>query len=426
MNKRMIAIALSVLMCSALFGCTPKEHEEPPKATTDPGNQIRETYLNEVGTITPLKAYPSGSKVQLSPKLSPLYVDANNVFALKMVKALGNDWTGVFSPISIQIALEMLSNGGDEAACSALLNAVCPGLTRDDVNSNANKMISYLVKASGVSFNTAVVVNNDLRLSQKFANAAADYYSSAVGALDFSDPSAALNEINTWVKDNTNGIIERLLSENEIGADTAVVLLNALTMDLKWEDKFYALRELITFYGSKGEGSAPAVASSGMFGYGEYENGCMVTLPYQNGEFAMAVILPDKGVSPAEAIETMMTKVGECSVSNVVIKMPKLELDSRIDVLSMSKELSLFDALNGNFSELVAGESPIISAVLQQNHICVNEQGTTAVSAAAVVATKGAPVFGGDHTVVCDRPYAMLIYHVETGTVMYVSIVNDI
>lgn len=426
MNKKLIAMALSVLMCASFFGCTASIPEEKPQPTADPTAAVKETYLNEVGTIAPLNVYLSGSKVTMIPELSAEYIKANSAFTVKMLNALDENWTGVFSPLSIQIALELLSNGADEQTAVDLLNAVCPGMTREDVNSNADKIISMLLKANGVSFNNAVISNNNFRLSQTFARSAADYYSSAVGALDFSDPASALNEINSWIKNNTKGLIENMLDETVIGADTAIVLINALTLDLKWEQSFYALREIIEFAGSKGTESTTVMGASGKFGYGEFDSGCMVTLPYAGGEFAMAVILPDKGVSPATAVEAMMNNTLDCTISDVVIKMPSIELDSKLDILGMAGKLGLDRGLGGVYPNLVMGDSPRISSVLQQNYIFVNEGGTLAASASAVAATKGAPMFEGEHTVICDRPYAMLIYHIETGTVMFVSLVNDI
>ena len=54
----------------------------------------------------------------------------------------------------------------------------------------------------------------------------------------------------------------------------------------------------------------------------------------------------------------------------------------------------------------------------------MTESGTTAAAATAIVGTKGVEWF--ETEMVCDRPFAMVIYNVETGAVLFVSVVNSL
>ena len=205
------------------------------------------------------------------------------------------------------------------------------------------------------------------------------------------------------------------------------MILNALTLDLKWENQFHALRELIEFKGAKGQQLIGAIAASGSYNYGKFDEGEMVVIPYAGGEYAMAVILPAEGSTPREAAGALMGRAASCSPANLIIKLPKIDLTTKLDILAMRDKLGLSEALEGgNWSNLTSDGSVAISRIEQQSVLSLSETGTRAASATIVVGTKGAANLVGDREFVCDRPFAMVIYHVETGTVMYVSLVNSI
>ena len=423
MFKKIMSIALAAMMCTAFFGCA-GSNQNVPDPTEVPADSKKATYLNEIGTVAPIALYASGNRIRTVSTLSEAYLNADSAFTLNMLRAMQDDWTGVFSPISIQIALEVLANGGDAETAQKLLDILCPGMTKDDVNMNAARLLSIIAKSKGVNMNTAVVVNNAYKLSQAFANKAADYYSAAVGALDFSDPAAATKQINDWIAENTDGLIKNMLEE--LGSDTAIVIMDALTLNLEWEERFYALREIEEFHGTKGVQTTSMMAVSGSFSYGKFDSGEIVTLPYSGGEIAMAVLLPSKGLSLREGIEALLPEVANCKTAEVVVKMPQMELDSKIDILSIAEKLGIAAAVSGRYSELLSDGDVTITRICQENYISVNETGTVAASSSAIVGTKGAPLLVGENEFICNRPYAMVIYHVATGTVLFVTLVNNI
>lgn len=424
MFRKFICFALAAVFALACVGCGKKTAEEPAPKTSPAPDSHRITYLNTQGTIAPLAMYPGSSRVAIAPSLTDAYKAANAVFAQTMLSAVQEGWTGVFSPISLQIAIELLADGSDDATASKLLDAVCPGMTREDVNTLTARFISDIAASNGVTINSAVVVSNAYMLAEKFAHDAADYYRASVGALDFSDPGAALAEINNWASQNTKGLVKNLL--DQVGPDTAIVLLNALTVDLKWEEPFYALRELIEFKGSKTSSSVGAIGVSGNFDYGKFDEGQMVIVPYAGGEFAAALILPNEGADPIAAAKALIGKYDSCTGSDIIIKMPKLEINTSLDILNMANKLGLAEGLRGSFPNLINEGNVEITQVKQGSALILNENGTVAASATAIVGSKGVPMLTGDLEMIFDRPFALVIYHVPTGTAMYISIVNDI
>lgn len=420
MIKRFLSITMALLLAAALFGCTPKT---PSGNDHDAGNS---PYLNNAGQAVPLSIHATDENILYNAEYNPLYTEANNDFAITMVNALDKSWTGVFSPLSLQVALQILANGGDEETAQMLLNEVGPGMTRDIVNSSAANLIGKLLKSEGVSINNAVVVNKAYQICEKFAHTAADYYRASVGALDFSNPKAAVKELNKWISKNTGGLIDKLLEEKDVGADTAMVIINTLFLKLNWKTPFVKLKDVSTFHGSKGDSAVSMLNVTSGFGYQKFDQGQLVIVPYEGGEYNMAVILPEEGVSPAEAIAAMIGRFDGCETMEVKLMMPAVKLDSKLDIMDMASKLNLEAGLRGLYPELINDGDVEIEKVLQGATLEVTETGTTAAAATAVIGKKNAMPPQADVEVICDRPYAMIIYNVETSTVLFVSVVNDV
>ena len=420
MLKKIITITLAVIMAAAFVGCSKTPANGP--AAQDDNTGV--AYINKPGQAVPLSMNVTDASIFESAVYNAKYTEANNAFAVTMLNAAADDWTGVYSPLSLQLALEILANGGDEETSAKLLETVCPGLTRADVNASSAKLLSMLMNTKGFTANNAIVVNKAYQLCDEFAKTGANYYRASVGALDFSDPQKALNELNGWVEQNTNGLVKELI--DEVGMDTAIVILNALTLELKWETPFTAMRELSLFNGLKGEEYVGMIQKTDLLEYGKFDQGVMTIIPYEGGEFCMAVILPADGFTPKEAVSALIGKTGYCNKMNVCIKMPKVDLNNKLDILSKAKDLGLEEGLGGCYTNLLSDDSVSITKVLQGASLSVTESGTVAAAATAVVGSKGVAFSQADVEVVCDRPYAMVIYHAETGTVLFVSIVNDV
>ena len=423
--KRMFSLLLAVLMASAMIGCTAVPGTSVPDNTEEVQNTMPVACLNEKGQIVPLSMHFSDENKIQTATYDPRYTVANNDFAITMINSMDDNATEIFSPLSLQIALQILANGGDEATANVLLEEICPGMSMEAVNESSSNLIAAFLRSNGVNISNAVIADKNSRLCEKFANIAADSYRASVGALDFSDPVAALNEINGWVRENTDGLIDRLL--DELGTDTSIVILNALTLKLNWAEPFTAMRELTEFHGTNGK-----LQSIGMMNivtelqYGSFDQGEMAIVPYEGGEYAMAVILPASGVSAKDAAASLLGRADECSTKMVGLKMPKIDIDSKFDILAMADKLNIEEGVSGCFPRLVADGAISVTQIVQGAMLSVTETGTTAAAATAIVGRKSLSPSRGEVEMLCDRPYAMVIYHVETGAVLFVSLVNNV
>lgn len=413
-TKQFISMFLAGVMCFAFVGC--QSMSAKPDATNAPVS-----YVNSVGESVSISLLSSGNSPTLTAKYDTHYTQANNSFAASFLSAMDPDWTGVYSPLSLQIAFQLLANGGDEQTRDLILDIVCKGMARDVANANTARLIAELNSQRGINLSSAVIVNNQYQLCMDYAETIADYYLASVGSVDFSDPQKAVSEINSWVSDNTNGLIDTIF--DDLSSNTAAVLLSTLSLDLNWNKEFQALRGFSTFYGTAGEQSVSMISSNGDYSYGEFDCGQMLVVPYTNGDYCMAIMLPKKGITPSETVGQLMGRWNECTTSACSVKMPKINLNTSLDVMPMLEKLGLSVAMDGDFSEMMSGGGSVTD-IIQGATLSVTETGTTAAAASGIAVEKGP--FIPAYSIECNRPYAMVIYHAETNAVLFVSVVNNV
>jgi len=225
-------------------------------------------------------------------------IKSNNAFGLKLLDQLGDDWTGAYSPASLAMALQLTMYGADDTARAAMRQAMGISLDQPEIDSGNGKLLSILNDTKGVSVVNAVFASDDCEVKEEFIKAAADYYRAAAGRLDFDDKDKVLKTVNDWVSENTSGRIKELLTD--LNPDAQMILLNALDMDLKWQNAFQSHRTAESdFFGLKATVKADLMSMDGSFRYLKKDGGQVLMLPYENNEYFMAVYLPKEGLSPA-------------------------------------------------------------------------------------------------------------------------------
>ena len=435
--KRILSLLLAVIMAFALCACSARKPQEEPAVPEGEAADkdaeasepiVRVTYINEAGQAMPLTVYGAS----FSPSTlayDPAYAACSSAFAASMSSAIlldteDPDWSGVYSPLSLQIALQLLANGGDERTADMLVEAVCNTMRREDVNTSTAKLLDLLNSYKGVTVNNAVIANSNYRVNEEYANTVGRYYGASIGTVDMSDAKTAEAMINKWISDNTDGLVDDLV--HGLSYDTVMLLINTLSFEMEWESPFYTMRGLNDFNGTRGTEQVAMIRSSGEYLYGRFDGGEMAVIPYKDSTCRMAVILPEEGVTPAEAAAALMAKWNECETAQGSITMPKVELDTDLDIMPMLASLGLEDAINGNYSGLLAGDlDPTVSKIYQGAKLIVNEEGTIAAAGTVIEMTKGLPP-QDEFTLNCNRPYAMVIYDSATGVVLFVSIVNNV
>jgi serpin B len=251
--------------------------------------------------------------------------------------------------------------------------------------------------------------------------------------MDFAnEPEKSRVAINDWVSDRTNEKIKDLLPERIITPKVKLVLTNAIYFNAGWADAFdeseTADGPFLLLDGS--EVTVPMMRQTTSLGYGQGEGYQVVELPYDGDELSMVILLPDEG--GFSAFENSLDSSRIVSITNridyqeVALTMPKFKIESDFSLKHTLKGMGMPGAFleGANFSGMDGSRNLFISDVIHKAFVDVNESGTEAAAATAVImVVESVPPPPIEVTV--DRPFILFIRDIETSTILFAGRVVD-
>jgi serpin B len=267
----------------------------------------------------------------------------------------------------------------------------------------------------------------------EFLSVLAANYDAGMNLVDFvAAAEEARVAINTWVEEKTAGRIVDLLAPGVVDAMTRLVLVNAIWFKASWNEQF---EPELTSDGvfSAGDGSSvtvPFMHGDGLMPYIDGDGYQAVRIPYA-GDAAMVVILPDASLFDEIVGRLGANLLGEIadgsSRSDVDLAMPKFEFRSEVSLPEALKSLGMVDAFAGSadFTGIEAGRNLFISDVIHQAFIAVDETGTEAAAATAVVMAFTSATEAPTVALTLDRPFLFIIEHSSTGEILFLGQVTD-
>ena len=269
-------------------------------------------------------------------------------------------------------------------------------------------------------------------------------YGAAFEPLDFvTDLAAATQHVNKWVADETRDRIRDLIPAGALNNMTRLVLANALYMKAPWADPFSDKTthpEPFHVHGGAPV-DVPMMRKTAEFGYVKRDGFTAVSLPYVGDDLQFLVLLPDD-VNGLDALESKLTAnvLSECAkleARDVDLHLPKFKLEpptialaKRFQTLGMK---SAFDQPRGSADfDRMAPRKPndylYISQIFHKTFIAVDEKGTEAAAATAVVMMKATAIAGPKPQpieVKVDHPFIYAIQHVPSGVCLFLGRVTD-
>ena len=372
-------------------------------------------------------------------------VEENSAFAFDLYQALREaDGNLFYSPHSISLALAMTyagARGDTEQQMADTLNFI---LSQDRLHPAFNSLDLELGRrgegakgkdGEGFRLNivNAIWGQKDHEFLSEFLDLLAENYGAGLRVLDFiSAPEESRITINNWVSDQTEGRIEDLIPQGLINALTRLVLTNAIYFNAAWQYPFPEdMTEDSPFYLlDGGEVIVPMMRQAESFGYAEGDVYQAVQLLYDGGELpgelSMVILLPRAG--HFEAFEGSLDAqqvdgiIGSLEYRQVTLAMPKFEFESEFSLRETLSAMGMPIAFSGgaDFSGMTGNRDLFIAEVIHKAFVSVDEAGTEAAAATAVVmeltAVPGEPV-----EVTIDRPFIFLIRDIETGAILFVG-----
>jgi len=372
----------------------------------------------------------------------------NSAFAMDLYQVLqeGGSENLFFSPYSISLALAMTYGGARGETAQEMAGTLHFSIPDESVHAGFNALDLELASRNnegdemmpGFKLNIAnsTWAQYDRPFEQAYLDLLAENYDAGLYLTDYvGNPEGSRLAINEWVSDETEGKIEDLIPEGAINALTRLVLANAIYFNAGWQSTFDEdLTEDTAFTlldGSQISVSMMSTSDAERFGYAAGEGYQAVELPYNGGQLSMVVLIPEAGEFEAfEASldpEKLSDLLKDMEIKQVELQMPKFSFESEFGLVGVLRQLGMqaaFDTQVADFSGIDGTKDLSISDVVHKAFVGVDEKGTEAAAATAVVfRLTSMPITDVQLTI--DHPFIFLIQDKPTGTILFLGRVLD-
>lgn len=354
-------------------------------------------------------------------------------FALELITEASNtngSKNTMVSPLSVMLALSMTANGADGNTLAQMENVLGGDLTIDEMN---NYLYSYVKglpsnKKSNLSIANSIWFRDSKCLSVKgeFLQKNADYYGADAYKAKFDN--GTVNDINSWVKKNTKGMINKVI--DSIPDTVMLYLINTIAFEAEWQSKYdkYDIREM-EFTSASGEKQTVDMLCGKENKYLELENAIGFMKDYAGGDYSFAALLPKEGMTPDELLKTIAPEeLNSVLLSpetvSVSTTMPAFEADYSEELSEILNTLGMTDAfgMEADFSKM-SDNDLFIGSVVHKTYIKVDASGTKAGAVTSVGAElKSAP----NKSVKLNRPFLYMIVDNATGLPIFIGILNSV
>jgi len=369
-------------------------------------------------------------------------VEGNSEFAFNLYRVLRNsDGNLFYSPYSISLALAMTYAGARSNTENQMADALRFLLTQNRLHAAFNGLDLELASrgegAKGkdeegfrLHIVNAIWGQKDFQFLSEYLDLLAENYGAGLRILDFmQEPEQSRLTINDWVSEQTEERIKDLIPQGAIDELTRLVLTNAIYFNAAWQYPFDedATEEGDFFLLNGGKVRIPMMKQTESFGYTEGDGYQAVELPYDGRELSMVILLPEQGkfASFEESLSRQLVDsiIQEISDWQVTLSMPKFEYESSFGLKQALNTLGMQDAFipdDADFSGMDGKRDLFIQDVLHKAFVSVDEAGTEAAAATAViVGTTSVPA--NQIELKIDRPFIYLIRDIETGTILFIG-----
>ena len=364
----------------------------------------------------------------------------NNAFAMDLYHTLPAQENLFFSPFSISQALAMTyagARGQTEQQMAKTLHFTLPQ-GRLHPAFNALDLALQPADAQAAEGSFQLNIANSLwgqkgyAFQPAFLDLLAENYGAGLRLADFqAAPEPARQAINQWVSDQTKDKINDLIPAGAITPDTRLVLANAIYFYAKWLYPFDpSLTQPGDFNLMDGTTVSVPMMSLGRVTGLRYAAGSgyqAVELPYAGDKTALTLIVPDAGrfaeVQSALTASELESLWGSLETKQVELSLPKFKYESSFSLGKTLGQLGMSDALTpgaADFSGMDGSRDLFISDILHKAVVAVDEDGTEAAAATAVVVgITSLPVIDVQLTV--DRPFIFAIRDTQSGAMLFLG-----
>jgi serpin B len=370
----------------------------------------------------------------------------------------------VFSPSSIAIALRLVllgARGETAAQIAAALHLGRPDQAGPELRTVLTLLGDLATGDLTLRAPSTVWVQSGLPLEPGFTAARAAVTDAAATVslrdADFRrDAEQARQEINQVIAEQTAGRISDLLGPGVLDASTSLVLASAVYLKAAWAHPFPAgATHGAPFHPDSGiQVTVPTMRLGARLRYVRGDGFQAVGLPYAGSRLGLLIVLPDgpigadppsvdppgadppaggqpgggpPGIGPDNGgLGRLLARLAPRQVS---LALPRFRVTSGFALRPLLAALGMPLAFSpdADFSGITTAQRLRIDEVAHKAYIDVNEEGTEAAAATAVIIKASARFMNTEPPVemIVDRPFLFAITDTESGLPLFLGRVTD-
>lgn len=382
----------------------------------------------------------SATKVALSEEQTE-YMNSGNQFSLNLLNTVYDGSDVVLSPLSLQMALAMSLNGASGETASEIITALSYNTNNEkNINEYCKLLMEQLPSIDQhltLKILNGIVTDEAFVLNKSFMNTLREYYYAPAESYPFRSPET-LERINNWAGRNTDWQVYPLLER--LPDNAVAVILDAIYFKARWSNSLFknAIYENRDFIHENGEKSEMKyMCATHKLPYYSSDVFQMVELPYSERKYSLFVLLPRTNnngscmnLTKNMRADEFRTVLSSVQYKNVGLSFPKFEIKSSLKLKEYLKIIGIKRAFiegQADFFKMVENnrdyESIWIDNVYQKTSFKVNEWGTEAASATAVVYSgKTADHEDEEDEVIefnANHPFVFFVIEKGTGAILF-------
>ena len=360
-------------------------------------------------------------------------------FAVRLLQnSMEEEENTLVSPLSVQLALSMTANGAQNNTKLQMEEVLSGGIPIEEWNAYWYKCMESLPsnENSRLHIANSIWLVPDLNVSQSFLQVNADFYQAAVRKSELD--RKGIEEINGWVKENTEGMIEEIL--DQLGSNTVMCLVNAVGFEAKWQN-IYIETDIRpgTFTSQSGVEEKVEMMHSREDKYIETQSETGFIKYYEGADYAFVALLPSQGTDINDYVgsltgERFLALAENFEDAAVSVAMPKFKCEFGLNLNNALCAMGMpdaFDSERADFSKMLEGNGTdkrdlCVDQVLHKTFIAVDEEGTRAGASTAVLMTEAASSSANNEKyVTLNRPFVYAIIDTQTKLPLFIGTVLE-
>lgn len=373
---------------------------------------------------------------------------ANNQFAFDLyAKYKSQDGNIFYSPYSITSVLAMTYEGARGQTAEEMQLVL--HFPQDSFNPKysflqMNQKINRKNKEYELKIANALWAQNDSMFLDDYFDLVEKYYDGKITNLDFAnDVEKSRLIINSWVEEKTNNKIKNLIPQNKLSEKARLVLTNAIYFKGSWLYPFDKKKTKEHDFRMAADRTVKTqmmclIDEESTFNYGETDKFQILELPYEGNDLSMLIILPKddnlKAVEELLNLENFSHWKALLSYEGVDVYLPKFKFEAQYfmdqDLIGMGMSTAFTFGIDyggsADFSGMTGNKQLNIDQVIHKAFVEVNEEGTEAAAATALIMGLGAFMSPElKKTFKADHPFIFIIQDVETENILFLGRVRN-